>query len=90
MNYLFANLIVVWLYLSLDAFHHIPSKTKLGIDKSMEHALHAKPGFSSYKNTMLSNGPRREKTWFRGFANNTGTDQSAYPRSLISALVIRY
>ena len=34
-------------------------------------------------------GPRREKTCLRGFANNTGTDQPAHPRSLINAFVIR-
>ena len=35
------------------------------------------------------NGPRREKTCLRGFGNNTGADQPAHPRSLISAFVIR-
>ena len=34
-------------------------------------------------------GPRREKTCLRGFGNNTGADQPAHPRSLISAFVIR-
>ena len=34
-------------------------------------------------------GPRREKTCLRVFANNTGADQPAHPRSLISAFVIR-
>ena len=34
--------------------------------------------------------PRREKTCLRGFANNTGADQSAHPRSQISAFVIRF
>ena len=33
-------------------------------------------------------GPRREKTCLRGFENNTGEDQPAHPRSLISAFVI--
>ena len=33
-------------------------------------------------------GPRRKKTCLRGFANNTGADQPAHPRSLISAFVI--
>ena len=37
----------------------------------------------------LSYGPRREKTFLRGFANNKGADQPAHPRSLISAFVIR-
>ena len=35
------------------------------------------------------NGPRREKTCLRRFANNKGADQPAHPRSLISAFVIR-
>ena len=37
-----------------------------------------------------NNGPRREKTCLQGFANNTGADQPAHPRSLISAFVIRF
>ena len=36
------------------------------------------------------NGPRREKTCLRGFLNNTGADQPAHPRRLISACVIRF
>ena len=36
------------------------------------------------------NGPQREKTCLRGFANNTGADQPAHPPSLISAFVIRF
>ena len=35
-------------------------------------------------------GPRREKTCLREFGNNTGTDQPAHPRSLISAFVVRF
>ena len=35
-------------------------------------------------------GPRREKTCLRGLANNTGADQPAHPRSLISAFVIHF
>ena len=35
-------------------------------------------------------GPRRKKTCLRGFANNTGADQPAHPRSLISAFVVRF
>ena len=34
-------------------------------------------------------GPRRKKTCLQGVANNTGADQSAHPRSRISAFVIR-
>ena len=37
-----------------------------------------------------SHGPRREKTCLRGFANNTGADQPAHLRSLISAFVIHF
>ena len=33
-------------------------------------------------------GPPHEKTCFRGFANNKGSDQPAHPCSLISAFVI--
>ena len=38
------------------------------------------------------NGPLRETTFYGGHtvANNTGTDQPALPRSLISAFVIRF
>ena len=39
---------------------------------------------------QIINGPRREKTHFRGFANNKGADQPAHPRSLASAFVIRF
>ena len=35
-------------------------------------------------------GPRREKTCLWGFANNTGADQPAHPRSLISAFAIPF
>ena len=35
------------------------------------------------------NWPQLEKTCHRGFANNTGADQPAHPRSLINAFVIR-
>ena len=37
-----------------------------------------------------TSGPRREKTCIRGFANNTGADQPAHHRSLISAFVISF
>ena len=40
--------------------------------------------------TLVTFGPRREKTCLRGFANNTGADQPAHPRSRISAVVIRF
>ena len=36
----------------------------------------------------ITNGPRREKTCLRGFANNKGADQPSHTCSLISAFVI--
>ena len=45
---------------------------------------------SLHATNPLSTGPRREKTCLRGFANNTGADQPAHPRRLISAYVIRF
>ena len=38
----------------------------------------------------MTNGPRREKTCLRGFANNKGADQPAHPPRLVSAFVIRF
>ena len=35
-------------------------------------------------------GTMARKPVLRGFANNTGADQPAHPRSLISAFVIRF
>ena len=52
--------------------------------------VHIFYNFSIYwPDTSLIIGPRREKTCFRGFANSTGADSPAHPRSLISAFVIR-
>ena len=42
------------------------------------------------KESSPSFGLRREKTCLRQFANNTGADQPAHLRSLISAFVIHY
>ena len=39
---------------------------------------------------QLIYGPHHEKICLRGFANNTGADQPAHPRNLISAFVIRF
>ena len=44
----------------------------------------------TFKVGQLSFGPQHEKTCLREFANNTGADQPAHPRSLISAFVIRF
>ena len=43
-----------------------------------------------YEKTLGIYGPGREKTCLQGFANNTGADQPAHQRSLISAFVIRF
>ena len=51
----------------------------------------SKPTFMFHKKDAgLIIGPQRKKTCLRGFANNTGADQPAHPRSLISAFVIRF
>ena len=42
-----------------------------------------------FDSTQPSYGPPCAKTCLRGFANNTGADQPAHMRRLISALVIR-
>ena len=34
--------------------------------------------------------PRHEKTCLMSYANNKGVDQYAHPRSLISAIVVRW
>ena len=39
---------------------------------------------------VLLDGPRHEKTCRWGFANNTGADQPAHPRSLIRAFVVYF
>ena len=46
-------------------------------------------GKFTLKSILVPYGPQREKTCLRGLANNTGADQPAHPRSLISAFVIR-
>ena len=42
----------------------------------------------SSKRSLFLNGLRHKKTCLLGFANNTGADQTAHPRILISAFVI--
>ena len=39
---------------------------------------------------ISNSGPQRKKTCLQGFSNNTGADQPAHMRSLISAIVIRF
>ena len=48
-------------------------------------SLHNSTTLSSFMN---KDGPLREKTCLREFANNTGADQPAHLRSLISVFVI--
>ena len=43
-----------------------------------------------YARITITYGPRRKKTCLRGFAKNTGADQPAHPRSLISPFVILF
>ena len=45
---------------------------------------------STSRQRNVTNGPRRQKTCLQGFGNNTGADQPAHMRSLISAFVIRF
>ena len=52
--------------------------------------LRIMPLFEFLQHHVLIIGPQREKTCLLGFANNTGADQPAHPRSLISAFVIRF
>ena len=60
-------------------FHNHRSRTELPMAKRDRDTKHEQ-----------SYWPRREKTCLWGFANNTGADQPAHPRSLISAFVIRF
>ena len=53
----------------------------------IDHKFHISE--ASITKLSFTIGPRREKTCYRGFANNTGADQPAHPRSLISAFKIR-
>ena len=45
---------------------------------------------SKYMTDLYYMGLDARKPVFRGFANNTGADQPAHPRSLISAFVIHF
>ena len=46
--------------------------------------------YNFLQHSQVPFGPRREKICLRGFGNNTGADQPAHPRSLISAFVFRF
>ena len=70
--------------------HCPPSIYNIWITESakMDTIFHKK--LSKESMYSLIYGPQREKTCFRWFGNNTGSDQPAHPRSLISAFVIRF
>ena len=63
---------------------HLHSLTKdlLFFSCTREHGRFKKIVWGSL---FFLSGLRRDKTCLRGFANNTGADQPAHPRSLISA-----
>ena len=77
--------------------NHLHSKTvqqfwllcSITASKVMRNKLDNHFGVVQKNTYQLLNGPRREKICLRGFANNTGADQPAHPRSLIRAFVIR-
>ena len=70
--------------------HKLPStvRVKLNFAESQTQEMKIKGRIVERKSCFI--GPRREKTCLKGFANNTGTDQPAHPRMLISAFVIRF
>ena len=70
---------------------HITALPFLILTKHLAPIIVSFDNFESGSNrtSSLLFGPRREKTCLRGFANNTGADQPAHPRILISAFVIR-
>ena len=39
--------------------------------------------------SLFTYEPGHEKTWFMSYANNNGADQTAHPRNLMSAFVVR-
>ena len=57
--------------------------------RCVDQVLQPNLGPVTEKDTCIY-GPHREKTCLRGFVNNTGTDQPAHPRSLISAFFIHF
>ena len=63
----------------------ILKKKSAGDTQKKHEKLH-----STSRQRNVTNGPRRQKTCLQGFGNNTGADQPAHMRSLISAFVIRF
>ena len=70
--------------ITVDAFSYIVNLIILTI----YNAYAEMDGVNDQRKRTLF-GPRREKICLRGFVYNTGADQPAHPRSLISAFVIR-
>ena len=66
--------------------------TKCEQSDDSDHPCHKPSLIKIYICALIcsSYGPQREKTLLLGFANNTGADQPALPRSLISSFVIRF
>ena len=52
------------------------------------HSISSIPWHVNFANDN-GNEPGHEKTCLMSYANNKGTDQTAHPRSLISAFVVR-
>ena len=61
----------------------------LKIPWKRNNSVSVRPNYFVFTNEN-NNGPCRKKTCLRGFAKNTGADQPAHPRSLISAFFIRF
>ena len=59
------------------------------VNHRMSHVMRKPTLYVLRIQILILNGPRREKTCLRGFENNTGADQLAHPRSLISTFIIR-
>ena len=64
----------------------INEQKKKGSDKS----AHKCSVFRPITSLIYKMGLIARKPFFRGFANNTGADQPAHPRSLISVFVILF
>ena len=61
-----------------------------GLDSASSCTIQPRQNYHCSHLQCLIIGPQHEKTCLWGFANNTGADQPAHPRSLISAFVIRF
>ena len=68
------------------------NKNKYTVGKELVDfsTLHLSKVFFQLYEDLTSFGPRSEKTCLRGLANNTGADQPAHPRSLISVCYLLF